>query len=256
MKVYFFTNPAYLDKNKIKQDTCLSILEKVASSSDTSELVTALYLTRGHRHNRGTAFVRKWMTPSNFITTRGKWSLTHQWDLPENLPEKFKLIRIRLDSEYYLYPKKELDTYGWLFEYETFYDHLAVLFAHELHHFRRYHLNLHPGEGEHAANRWALIRAQNLGFRVEGKRQPPRKKRTPIRHRIRTLFDPFAEYRHLKPGDKITITRDPRKIYLNQSAILVRPVRSNSKRVVIQTGDGKIWRWPMAWVRIKTIDLS
>ncbi len=251
MKVYLFTNPAYLAKNKIQRDKCLSILEKVASSSNTSELVTALYLGRGHHHNRGTAYVRKWMTPSNFITKRGKWALTHQWALPVNLPDKFKLIRIRLDGENRLYPKKELDTYGWIFEYETFYDHLATLFAHELHHFRRYHLNLHPGEGEHSANRWALAHAQNIGFRVNGERQPLRKNQTLFKRRIRTLFDPFPEFRHLKTGDELIITRDPRHYYLNQHATVVRPVRSNSKRVVVRTGDDKIWRWPMAWVRIK-----
>ena len=256
MKVYLFTNPVYLDKNKIQWDKCLSILEKVASSSNTSELVTAFYLVRGHQHNRGTAHVRKWMTPADFITKRGKWALTNHWALPEDLPEKFKLIRIRLDGENHLYPKKELDTYGWLFEYETFYDHLVTLFVHELHHFRRYHLNLHSGEGEHSANRWALARAQNLGFHVKGERQSSRKKQTLFKRRIRTLFYPFTEFRHLKTGDKLIITRDPRKNYLNQPAIVVRPVRANSKRVVIRTGDEKIWRWPLAWVRIKTEDNS
>jgi hypothetical protein len=254
MKVYLFTNPAYLDKNKIRQEQCFAILEKMASSSDTSDLVTALYLIRGHLLNRGTAYVRKWMTSSHFTTKRGKWALTSQWELPENLPEKFKLIRIRLDANPRLYPKKELDTYGWLFEYETFYDHLAVLFAHELHHFRRYHLGLHPKEGENGANRWALAHAQSLGFRVRGEKQPSSKRASRFKRRFRTLFDPFPEFRHLKTGDKLIITRDPKNKYLGQHVIVMRPVRSNSKRIVVQTQDHKIWRWPMAWVRIKTED--
>ena len=240
MKVYLFTNPAYLDKNKIRRKHCLAVLEKVAASSDTSELAVALYLVRGHLHNRGTAYVRKWMTPSYFTTKRGKWALTSQWTLPENLPEKFKLIRIRLDANPSLYPKKELDTYGWVFEYETFYDHLAALFAHELHHFRRYHLNLHPGEGEHAANRWALIHAQNLGFWIKGEKQPTRKKQSLFKRRIRALFDPFPEFRHLKAGDRLIITRDPKNKYLGQHATVIRPVRSNSKRIVVQTQDHKM----------------
>jgi hypothetical protein len=252
MKIFIFTNPAYRKNNNINQEKCQTVLYKIASSSNTDELITTLYLIRGPHHNRGTAYVRTWMNPTKFITKRGKWAFSQNWPIPKNLPEKYRLIRLRLDGNEKLYPKKELDMYGWIFEYVTFYDHLATLFAHELHHFRRYHLGLHPNEGENAANQWALNHVQNLGFQVRGKKQAASKRKKRAKLRFKGLYDPFSNFRHLKSGATLMIVHDPRKKYIDQHATVVRPIQSNSRRIVIQTQDGKIWRWPMTWVRIET----
>lgn len=60
--------------------------------------------------------------------------------------------------------------YGMHLKCQDFLDGLAFLFAHELHHYRRHHLGLHPGEGEVSADRWALERVQQVGFNVQGQR--------------------------------------------------------------------------------------
>jgi len=227
-------------------------LEKVARHTDTRHLVTALYLLPGQNQNRGTAYVRHWYSRKNFTTQRGKWNFTAKWPDPDDLPDRFKLIRMRLDSHPSLYPKIELDTYGWRFTYETFHDHLATLFAHELHHYRRYHLGLHPGEGEQSANRWALEQVQKAGFRVMAEKQPARQKKRRINWKKKFPFlDPYLNYRHLKPGDQLIIAHDPRKQYGGQTVEVIRPIRTNSKRMVVRTRDGKTWRWPMNWLLLK-----
>lgn len=60
--------------------------------------------------------------------------------------------------------------YGMQLKCPGFAEAAAFLFAHELHHYRRYHLGLHPGEGEVSADRWALERVRQAGFAVQAKR--------------------------------------------------------------------------------------
>ncbi|OVE79061.1 hypothetical protein BVY01_03560 [bacterium I07] len=248
LRVFHFSSPAYKKLTGMDRSSIEAILNHVADDTDTASLVVALYLLRGTGQNRGTAYVRHWLGRNRFYPRGGKWSFIRQWPVPENLPDRFKLIRMRLDANPKLYPHQELDMYGWQFHYQRFSDHLATLFAHELHHYRRFHLNLHPGEGEQSANKWALDRVKVLNYQVEGKRiRHPVKKSPP---RLRTLFkhDPYRAFRHLKRGDLVRICRDPRGRYSDVTVRVVRPIRMNSKRLVIETPDGKIWRWPMEWI--------
>lgn len=224
---------------------------RVASDTNTRELVVALYLLPGPHQARGIALTRDWQTPAVFPARRGKWSFTQRWSTPEDLPAMFKLIRIRLDGNPDDYPKTEIDSYGWRFQYAEFIDHLAVLFAHELHHFRRYHLGFHPREGEHSANRWAIRHVHSLGFRVEGTRAYIRRSNQSILPALQKTFpglDRFRSFRKLKAGARLRITHDPSMRYRGQAVTVVRPIRSNSKRIVITTPDGKTWRWPMDWL--------
>jgi hypothetical protein len=233
------------------REAVLSILERVAEGTDTRDLVVALYRVAGRHQCRGTAYVDHWVTPEAFLADRGSWKLTKRFGVPPDLPGRFKLIRMRLDGDLRFFPRTERDGYHWEFRYDSFEDQLAVLFAHELHHFRRHHLGLHPRGGERSANRWALSRAQEAGFPASGKQLPVRKPRFSSRKfLLRHLphLDPFAEFRPLRPGCRLLISRDPNGKYLGQAAELVRPVRSNSKRLVVRTEDGKVWRWPMAWL--------
>jgi len=247
MKKYLFFDTKNFDNGGSYSKDIFHTLEKVAQNTNTEDLVVAIFLTSENDKYRGTAYVRKWMVPEDFIAVRGKWSFIQKWDLPKDLPDRYKLIRLSLNANQNNYPKNEIDVYGWQFSYDTFLDHIALLFSHELHHFRRYHLNLHPREGEQSANKWALSHVQNLGFHVSGKRLPNRK----FRARLTVYYkpNPFIKFRKLTQGSKLVITHDPKNRYLYQTAILIRPVRSNSKRVVIETNDGKKWRWPMQWVK-------
>lgn len=230
-------------------DALEGLLRRVAEGTDTADLVVALYLLPGQSATRGAAYVRRWITPARFLPTHGRWKPVRAFGTPSDLPPQFKLIRLRLNDAPSAYPKKETDIYGWQFHYPDFQTHLAHLFAHELHHFRRHHLGLHPREGEHSANRWALDRVRTLGFSLEYLRI--RKRR--IRTRKRPLFkrmggDPFASFRELKGGNTVCIVTDPGGRYTGQTAQVIRPIRANSKRMVIRTADGKEWRWPMNWL--------
>ena len=250
MKIYCFSART---RTKIDEKELARLLNRVAQGTPTQDLVVALYLLPGAHQNRGTAYCQAWMTPANFLARRGKWTFTQKWSPPPDLPSRFKLIRMRLDPNNRLFPRTETDTYGWTFQYATFSDHLATLFAHELHHFRRYHLGLHPREGEHRANAWALRCVQTLGFRVTVRRLPRKRKPSFIRSlsvkRI-AVFDPFGTFRNLQAGARLIVTHDPKRRYLGQTVTVLRPIRRNAKRIVVQTTDGKTWRWPMAWLRI------
>ena len=132
----------------------------------------------------------------------------------------------------------------------SFLDQLAFLYAHELHHFRRYHLRMHRGEGEQSANRWALNYVISLGFRVTGSRNSQPKKKSAFKRFISKKFDPYKKFRHIPVGTKLMIHYDPKGMYEREIVAVLRPIRSNSRRVVVQTSDGRSWRWPMDWLTI------
>jgi len=252
MKIYIFATPVSFSKCNIDQERIVQTLHLVASTTNTRDLVVALYFLPGVAMNRGTAYVRSWMTRESFATGRGKWAFTKMWHVPSDLPEKFKLIRIRMDGNSQHFPRTERDSYDWEFTYATFFDNLATLFAHELHHFRRYHLGFHPHEGEHSADKWALNHVRSLGFNVKGRKLYIKKKKH-NRSLIQEMFphaDPFVHFRHLNAGAELMITHDPKRRYLGQIVNVVRPIRSNSKRIVVETQDGKKWRWPMDWLKV------
>ena len=253
MKIYTFSHPDYLQRAGLTKQKIQQTLELVARDTDTRDLVVAVYILRGRHQTRGTAFVRDWMKLETFLAKRGKWSFTRKWGIPLDLPPHYKLIRMRVDGHIGLYPLKEMDVYGWELQYHTFEDRLASLFAHELHHFRRYHLNFHAREGEHSANRWALEHVRKLGYNVVCTRRLKRKRRVSLRTSIMKIhpsLDPYASFRNCNPGDRLIITRDPNERYVNDVVTVMRTIRSNSKRIVIQTSDEQIWRWPMNWLKI------
>ena len=250
---FYYHAAAKSAETGLSPDDILRVLERIAEGTETTDLIVAVYLMPGVHRTRGTAYVRHWMTPKEFQTGRGHWGFTRRFPAPDGLPARFKLIRMRLDPDLTAFPRTERDGYHWLFGYRTFSDQIATLFAHELHHYRRHHLGLHPREGEHSANRWALETALHLGFTVEGRpvRRPrkPRSKILALLPGLRRRTDPYAHLKSLKAGAQLLITHDPKGDYAGQITLLTRPVRANAKRVVIRTPDGKTWRWPMAWVK-------
>ena len=248
MKLYFFSfHPTFSITEAIRQ-SITNILCTVSENTDTSDLVVCVYISYGKKPNFGTAYVQQWVSPSRFFASRGKWKLSKSCPYPHDLPEKFKLIRLHYNLNQ-AYPHTEKDIYGWQFHYSDAEAQIAMLFAHELHHYRRHHLGLHPREGEHGANKWALQYIQSFGYAIEGKRTYAKKKKS-----FRNIFskltshDPFAGFRHYQPGDTIQIYHDPSKRYCNETATVVRKLRGNAKRMIIKTSDGKQWRWPVQWL--------
>jgi hypothetical protein len=181
MRVYIHSSERYYQQTGMGQEDIRQVLDSIAAGTDTQDLVVSVYLLPGIHQHRGTAHVQQWVTPDYFTTKRGKWAFSDRWDVPIDLPPRFKLIRMRLDGRTQAYPMVERDRYDWEFRYASLPDHLATLFAHELHHYRRHHLNLHPREGEQSANRWALQHVRALGFNVEGRRLPAKRRSTEAR---------------------------------------------------------------------------
>jgi len=177
MKFYLFSPWGIAKYTEFQKEEIEAILRKVADGTDTNDLVVVLYLTHNSRWTGGTAYVKSWMTPTRFKPVRGKWRIFSHFPTPQDLPRRFKLIRMHLRGNSRLYPLQEQDMYKWRHRYLSFDDHLAHLFAHELHHYRRFYLGFHPGEGENGANKWALKRVIALGFKVQSEKLPTKKKK-------------------------------------------------------------------------------
>lgn len=291
MQVYFYPQRDTWRRIGFSATQLQSILERIAAGTETADLVVAVHLVRCTAWSGGTAYVRQWHHPAAFYARRGKWRLREEWDLPADLPPRFKLIRLLLADDRAPYPLTIQDRYGWQHRFGTFGDQLAFFFAHELHHFRRFHLGLHQGEGEHGANLYAVERCRELGFEVASlrlQRRPPKKKAhsgptfwqvlnpadflpaaqasllwrrggailgLAVRLRCRDRGQYIAgKLRHFEqlmqtpPGARLWITFDPQRRYQHAPVRLVRTLRRPSLRVLIETGDGKQWRWPMSWL--------
>lgn len=170
MKVFLFLYKV-ADRPQF-QKNILAAFDKIATTTDTENLVVAVYLTRGKQW--AGHLLRNPVTPERFSRKRGRWAFTRTFQTPKALPERFALIRLKLGMQ--AGGKSFADAYGWSYRCGDFYfDGVANLFAHELHHYRRWHLGLHPRESEHSANRWALARAKEAGFQVELERRTDRK---------------------------------------------------------------------------------
>lgn len=291
MQVYFFPQRDSWRRIGLSAVQLQAILERIAAGSETAELVVAVHLLHRTAWSGGTAYVRQWHHPAAFYARRGKWCLRGEWERPADLPPRFKLIRLLLADDRAVYPLTIVDRYGWQHRFESFGDHLAFFFAHELHHYRRFHLGLHPGEGEHSANGWAVARCRELGFAVTSFRLPqrPRKKKSRSGPTFWQVLNPadflpaaqasllwrqggallglavrlrcrnqgayiaakmchFEQLARTPAGTELWITFDPQRRYLHAPVRLVRILRRPSFRVLIETGDGRQWRWPMSWL--------
>lgn len=221
-------------------------VETIAQGTDTRGLVVAAYALGRRDFWHAHTYTRK-MTSAVFRLTGRNWAFVRRFPVPGGLPARFPLIRMAFgmrDS----FPRTIQDVYGWELRCERFEDLAAYTFAHELHHFRRYHLGLHPGEGEQTTCRWALAQAAEAGYRVTGRkhkcgRKPKPKKQLPLPQH-------FVDIRALPPGAELRLMRDSgrRSKYVGQRAVKVRTLRRNSYRVAVRTLDGRDWLWPMQWL--------
>jgi len=251
MIIFHFSDTDWQQRSGVTEYELKELFDRISDGSDTSDLVLSTYMLKKYSWSGGIAYARNWLAPHQFISHHGRWKFTHQFGIPFGLPGAYKLIRLQLGLRSLSYPLCQFDRYGWKLTYHSLRDHIAFLFAHELHHFRRYHLGLHPREGENSANRWALERLRQLNFHVTGMKlvQPQVKRRSALRLAYRWI-DPFKRYRSLSIGDKVIIQYDPKGHYQGQIVPVMRPIRSHSRRVVIETPDGKQWRWPLEWIAL------
>ena len=293
MKVYIFSDKRALARTGGTAGDLERMLEELALDTDTSDLVAAIYLFSGQSVWEAHA-VGEVIGPERFARERGYWRFIVQSGTPEDLPERFYLVRIALGLRR-RYPATETDIYNWEMTFEDFRDHLAYTFAHELHHFRRDHLGLHAGEGEHSAIKWAIDRVQRAGFNVGGIRLPTRRRRKGkkrllrlplelrpellrrvklsashlsredlreldrwIRSRLLTVGRQTRDGRLREHAERLRVLPDGTPLlvvhdddpdgYTGQTAVKVRNLRRNSKRMVIRTADGEEWHYLMEWL--------
>jgi len=245
MRVYVFTSRGAARRSGNIEHRTLSVLETIADGTDTRDLIVAVYLLKRKDFWQAHTYTRP-VTRAVFQRTGKRWDFVLRFEPPPALPDRFPLVRMALGTRD-AYPRTSTDVYGWRLRCERFEDLLAYAFAHELHHFRKYHLGLHPRQGEQAACRWALGRAAKTGFSVTGVRI--RSERRPRRRSPQPLPPHYESLRALPPGTELTIVRDSgRRRYVGQRAIKVRNLRRNSYRMAVRTPDGREWRWPMQWL--------
>ena len=246
MKAHLFAEPGALRKLESSEKEVQEVLSSVVLSTPVEALVTCVYLLRRSRSWRG-VYYRLWQNPDSFRARRGHWGISTRFETPADLPQRYRLIRVLIGARL-TYPMRARDRSGFEHSYQSFRDHLADLFAHELHHYRRYHLGLHPREGEVGANRWALKRVRSLGFAVEGRQIRCRKHRTFSPAIL--IRDLHHERLRLAPnGSKLrVIYRFDDRLKRGEIVTLVRPLRRPSPRIAVRTAQGKEWWAPMDWL--------
>ena len=243
MQVHIFSDmaPARLAAH----DDAPDVMRRLAEGTQTDNLVVAVYLMARRLGWEAHAMIDE-MPRRRFCPSRGRWAFTRRFGRPDDVPERFHIIRMCFGMRR-RYPAKFDDIHGWRLRCADFNAHLAYTFAHELHHHRRYSLGLHPGEGEQGACRWAVAHAKVLGFHLEGKRLA-RPKRRPKRSTVAGTPH-FERLRALPEGAPLLILRDNNgSRYIGQTAVKVRALRRNSTRMAVRTPDGREWHWPMQWL--------
>lgn len=250
MNAYLFAEPGALRQLGSREEEVQEVLGLVVRGTPVEALVTCVYLLRRSRSWRG-VYYRMWQNPDSFRARRGHWGISTRFGTPVNLPRRYRLIRVLIGARL-TYPMQARDRSGFQHSYESFRDHLADLFAHELHHYRRYHLGLHPREGEAGANRWALKRVRSLNFAVEGGQLLRQKQRS--FNRTSQVRERHHERLRLAPtGSRLRVTyRFDNRLKRGETVTLVRPLRKPSPRIAVRTAQGKEWWAPMDWLELVT----
>jgi hypothetical protein len=289
MNYYFFPPQSSTSIDQLNRFK--NILTTIAKGTNTTDLVVAHYMETSCNWNGGTAYAANWHTQDSFNTSRGKWKFTKDYDMPKSLPQKFKLIRMQINpSANYPHTEMDRygwrhsygtfeDQLAFLFAHELFHfcryhlgqhpgggEHAANKWA--LGHVQSIGYSVkserikskkrgrkkglsfinvvNPMDfgytNSHQAKiKWSML-LNNVLFNFS-----PNKQQNYIKEKI----EHFEKLCSLKPGSKLIVDYDPKYKYCQQEVRLIRPLRKNSTRIVIQTGDGKEWRWPMAWLKEK-----
>lgn len=164
MQVYIFDEDKSLERLGTEETSVLQLLGLVAKGTDTTDLVVAAYFRSTTNVWFGSAFSLQ-QTRDSFIVNKGKWAFARLFGIPDDLPAQYKLIRICFGCKRTRWPRWERGKHLRL-RFSSFTSQLAHLFAHELHHYRRFHLGLHGRELEIGADRWALRRCEEIGLGI------------------------------------------------------------------------------------------
>ena len=105
MKIYFFSDAPWNEKLHGSAKNMTDTIARVAAGTNTEGLVVAVYLMGQKMGSSGVAYVSNWLTPENFISRRGRWKITTKFSIPENIPEKYKVIRLQFGLNFLKYWK-------------------------------------------------------------------------------------------------------------------------------------------------------
>jgi hypothetical protein len=240
--VIFSENPDILVRFGTTTDKVFSVLENISQHTETRDLVVSVYFISEGENWGGHANVRKWETSDSFFLPRWPPNRTGRFALPENLPQRFKLIRISFGGEIPPYPNQFKDKYRFKWRFETFDDHMAFVFAHELHHFRRYHLGLHSGEGEISTEKWAFEHVTALGYKVTlvGREKI-----------VREVREAYKRLHLARPGMKLRFVHPShREIKMGEIMRVLRPLSKNAHRIAVETANGRRLLVPIEWMEL------
>ena len=148
------------------------VLERIAAGTATENLVVVVYLVPDSDVWAG-EYCGTEIGCSKLCRGRGAWAVARKFPPPVALPSEYQLIRMVFGMRV-RFPHTAHDTYGWESRCNSFADHVAHVFAHELYHYRCNHLGL-ARDGEIAACKWSDQRVRAAGYSVMSKRVERRK---------------------------------------------------------------------------------
>jgi hypothetical protein len=246
----FCERPALFDRFAVTPETIRGILMRVADGTDTEDLVVSLYLLARGASWGGHTLARAWSTPRDFFSPAWPRRRRVAFPAPGDLPARYKHIRIFFGGNLPPYPSVQVSRYGFRWRFTSFADHLAYLFSHELHHYRRDHLGLHRGEGEVSAERWAYSRLRELGFQTKylGRVERGRRRRRPL---PADVIRAHERLRAVRQGDVLVCTHPScRRIGKDDTVRVLRPPRRGAYRLAVRTADGASWLVPLVHLRV------
>jgi hypothetical protein len=251
MKTYLFCErPELYTRFGITPGELADLFRRIAEGMDTTDLVVSVFLTARGRDWGGQALAGRWSTPAGFFSPRWPRRRRPSFARPDDLPARYKQIRIHCGGDVPAYPCTHTSRYLFTWRFPTFADHMAHLFAHELHHYRRYHLGLHPGEGEASAERWAYRHLKGLGFRTELAGRRRRRARWQ-----RRALPPAVTAAHARLGavtkgtPLVCATAAGRLIRAGETVRVERPPRRGAWRMAVRAADGRCYLVPLIFLR-------
>jgi hypothetical protein len=248
MRILLFCDrPALYERFGTSAERIEGLLHRVAEGTETRDLVTCVHVTSRGCGWGGQALAERWLTPA--FLARARWPRPRRnraFAIPDDLPSRFKLIRLHCGGQVEPYPACHTSRYRFTWRFPAFEDHLGHLFAHELHHFRRHHLGLHPREGEVAAERWAHARMRALGSGTTLQRRPRQRRRWARQALPRRVLEAHARLADVRPGTPLRCTEPSGRI--GGIVRVERPPRRGAWRMAVKDIQGRDWLVPLGYL--------
>ena len=255
MRLLIYSSPGAFTAFQTDRARVEGVIRRIANGTSTRGLVVTVHLAAdGSGWNGG--FYAKDIPRKLLLDMRGPWRTAHASGIPPGLPEKFPMIEIYMGAKGARYPSVDYNLNGFRMWCRSFHAHLGYIFAHELHHYRRYKLGLHRGEGEKSADKWAAGRVCEVGYHMTMKpyrlhlngKKPPRRKKVPRRTKMSAAY--WKRIVSLKRWSVVRLAKsDNRRVPPGTLLRFLRPMRNSYRALVLDhRGDERVV--PIEWLRI------